>query len=87
MIVLLKMRTAGKILGKICLKAIKVNLFFQYLVHDQGKERDMNERVGNPCPQPLVGNPAWESIVKEVTCYNIRNLPERYPTIIVLKRF
>lgn len=45
MIGLLKMHAAGKTWGKICLQAIRVTFFLQYVVHDQGKDKGgMKER-------------------------------------------
>ena len=45
MIGLLKMHAAGKTWGEICLQAIRVTFFLQYVVHDQGKDKGgMKER-------------------------------------------
>ena len=40
MIVLLKIYAAGKVFGKICLKTVIDIIFFQYVVCDQGKDRE-----------------------------------------------
>ena len=49
MIVLLKIYAAGKIIGKISLKAIRNTFFFQYVVCDQRREKELgvifNRRV------------------------------------------
>ena len=67
MIVLLKMHASGKTFDKICLKAIRDNLFFQYAVSDQwtggfnflvgviSKRREKFELFG------LQGNPQFPS--------------------------
>ena len=45
MVGLLKMHAAGKTWEKICLQAITVTFFLQYVVHDQGKDKGgMKER-------------------------------------------
>ena len=40
------MHAAGEILDKTCLKAFRVTVFFQYVVHDQGKDRGTKRKGG-----------------------------------------